>query len=109
MAAPKDPAMRAQLVKSSSTSTSMSSRTIAPRSCLASRSRDAYLEAHPEAGGTTSTQNSCTRTRSVLLSTRMRIFEDGLREDEIVLERRTEGRSGTGVYKSAGRNSETML
>ena len=40
----------------------------------------------------------------------LRIFEDGLHEDEVVLERRTEGRiSGLVVYKLAGRNGEAML
>ena len=109
---PEDPAMRAQLVKSSSTSTSdVEPHDRSAQLALLSLARDAYLEAHPEA--VWDNEHPKFLHEDPLQSffrLVLRIFEDGLREVEIVLERRTEGQiSGLVVYKSAGRNSETML
>ena len=108
-----DPPARAKLIKSSSTSASYTEAHdhSAQLAFALSLARDAYLEVRPEAVWDNEDpvflhedplQGFC---RLVL-----RIFEDGLREDEVVLERKTEGRiSGLVVYKLAGRNSEAML
>ena len=110
---PEDPAMRAQLVKSSSTSTS----DVEPHDRSAqlafalSLARDAYLEAHPEAVWDDDAPvflHEDPLQGFVRLC--LRLFEHGLREDEVVLERRTEGRiSGLVVYESAGRRDEIAL
>ena len=108
-----DPRTRAKLVKSSSVSASdvEAHDRSAQLAFALSLARDAFLDARP--GAVWDNEHPAFLHEDPLqgfFRLVLRIFEDGLREDEVVLERRTEGQiSGLVVYKSAGRNSETML
>ena len=108
-----DPPARAKLIKSSSTSTSdvEAHDRSAQLAFALSLARDAFLDARP--GAVWDNEHPAFQHEDPLqgfFRLILRIFEDGLHEDEVVLERKTEGRiSGLVVYKSAGRNGEAML
>ena len=108
-----DPPARAKLIKSSSTSTSdvEAHDRSAQLAFALSLARDAFLDARP--GAVWDNEHPAFLHEDPLqgfFRLILRIFEDGLHEDEVVLERKTEGRiSGLVVYKSAGRNGEAML
>ena len=108
-----DPRTRAKLIKSSSVSASDTEAhdRSAQLAFALSLARDAFLDARP--GAVWDNEHPAFLHEDPLqgfFRLILRIFEDGLHEDEVVLERKTEGRiSGLVVYKSAGRNGEAML
>ena len=108
-----DPLTRAKLIKSSSVSASDTEAhdRSAQLAFALSLARDAFLDARP--GAVWDNEHPAFLHEDPLqdfFRLILRIFEDGLHEDEVVLERKTEGRiSGLVVYKSAGRNGEAML
>ena len=108
-----DPPTRAKLIKSSSVSASdvEAHDRSAQLAFALSLARDAFLDARP--GAVWDNEHPAFLHEDPLqgfFRLVLRIFEDGLREDEVVLERRTEGQiSGLVVYKLAGRNGEAML
>ena len=108
-----DPPARAKLIKSSSTSTSdvEAHDRSAQLAFALSLARDAFLDARP--GAVWDNEHPAFLHEDPLqgfFRLILRIFEDGLHEDEVVLERKIEGRiSGLVVYKLAGRNGEAML
>ena len=78
---------------------------------VVSLARDVYLAARPEAPFDDDNPSFLVDSPLKGFHTLwVRVEQDGLRDGEVVLERRTEGRvSGLAMYAAAGRRGETML
>jgi hypothetical protein len=104
---------RARLIAASTTTASDAAAhdRSAQLAFIVSLARDAYLAARP--GATWDDENPSFLLNSPLQGFYrlfVRVEQEGLRDGEVVLERRTEGRvSGLAMYAAAGRRGETML